>query len=306
MNRAELKVKSEHHSSRLDLFLAEQLPDLSRRKLREIVTVGGCYLNRKRTKRNSKTVQPGDKIQIYWLDGEVEKLRNSAPVLTEDHILYEDYELIAVDKPAFVSSQATKTQDQRHMLAAVQDLLNRRRRSPIVHLVHRLDKPTTGVMLFAKSKASLKKLSDLFVEQKIAKTYLCLTGPVPAGQLQWSCDQAIGKIDPARGRVHLDRNGKSALTHFKVLQTTEFGSLIEATPATGRTHQIRVHLEASNLPLLGDKHYSGQRLPRDCQHQSFFLHASRIEFPYWKTKKNLIVESALPAVYSQVLDQGYC
>ena len=184
------------------------------------------------------------------------------------------------------------------MLSLVKELLGNRSRRTDLYAVHRLDKPTTGVMLFAKTKLSMKKLTHLFVDRKINKTYLGLVSKEEVEQSSWSCQDPIGSIDSSRGRVWIDNNGKPAETHFEIIASKDHCMIVRATPETGRTHQIRVHLEKSGLPLLNDKVYGGEQL-NDINHgKHFVLHAELIKFDYWKTKKPLTIKASHPLLHS--------
>ena len=185
-------------------------------------------------------------------------------------ILYEDRSVIAVDKPygwMLVPHSWQKT--NRNLQAAItssiaaRDFWARSRNLKFLRHVHRLDADTTGVLLFAKSPGAVETFSDLFEGRKMEKTYLAVVA-AQSKQNEWTCRIKLSPDPRQPGRMKVDpRDGKESETHFKVLETAGKFALIEAKPVTGRTHQIRVHLLESGLPIVGDELYGKRegRLP---------------------------------------------
>jgi 23S rRNA pseudouridine1911/1915/1917 synthase len=121
--------------------------------------------------------------------------------------------------------------------------------------VHRLDAETTGILLFAKSQGAVEAYSELFEDRRMEKTYLAVIHGLPK-RSEWTCRLKLGPAPGQVGRMKVDeRDGREAETHFRVLQTGERRTLIEARPLTGRTHQIRVHLAETSGPVVGDDIY---------------------------------------------------
>lgn len=196
-------------------------------------------------------------------------------------IIFENEDLLALDKPAEVLSQGTVANKENNIYYAAQRFLEQREGHPYLALHHRLDKKTSGLLLFAKNKKGNLILSEAFQNKTIQKNYIAKTvykENFPVGKT-WYIEDHLGPLKK-EGKVTLQGSvragGQKAITNFEVLQNSpEEGLLLRATPITGRTHQIRVHLSEFGLPILGDPLYSkdSENFPR------LFLHAHRIELP---------------------------
>lgn len=228
-------------------------------------------------------------------------------------ILFEDEDLVVLDKPAgIVVNRALSVKEE-----TVQDFVDKNfslKEAPgdsseflsRSGVVHRLDKDTSGVLIVAKNTASFIKLQSLFKERKINKKYKALVhGKVipergeinaPVGRLPWN-----------RERFGVLSEGKEAQTSYRVMTNYEYKnqhySLIEASPYTGRTHQIRVHMKYIGHSIVSDKFYAGRKTYKKdltfCPR--LFLHASFIVFKHPLKGKNLDIESMLPEDLLQVL-----
>jgi RluA family pseudouridine synthase len=184
-------------------------------------------------------------------------------------ILHEDRAVLAIDKPRGwmlvpFSWQKTSRNLQAALTSSIAagDFWARSRNLKFLRFVHRLDAETTGILLFAKSPGAVKTFGDLFESRKMEKVYLAVVRGAPK-QREWTCRFKLAPDPNARGKMKIDeRHGKAAETHFHLVQAGEKTSLIEARPFTGRTHQIRVHLAKSGLPVVGDELYDPQPLDR--------------------------------------------
>jgi len=158
-------------------------------------------------------------------------------------------------------------------------------------VIHRLDRGTSGVMLFPKHKRAAAWLSARFHDNLVEKCYWALVSGQPE-QVEWAMDAPIGKVGTARYGV-MD-GGRTAVTAFRMLAASEQYSLIEARPHTGRTHQIRVHLEASGLSIVGDTTYGGAAAPR------MMLHCASLAFKD-QNGRDIRVAAALDSVFEAAM-----
>ncbi|MBN2188447.1 MAG: RluA family pseudouridine synthase [Chitinispirillaceae bacterium] len=199
-------------------------------------------------------------------------------------VLYEDDDILAVDKPAGIASIPERNRSVESVKAMLEKQLGQK-----LFVVHRLDKEVSGVMLFAKTAAAHRYLNEAFFNRNVHKTYRALVlGAVKEDK---------GEIDaPIRqfgsGRMGVDKKkGKPSLTRFEVLERSGACTLLRAFPLTGRRHQIRVHLYHIGHPVAGDPLYGDKNLRKD--YSRLMLHAEKIQFKNPGGKK-IAIESKTP------------
>jgi 23S rRNA pseudouridine1911/1915/1917 synthase len=221
---------------RLDQAVAARFPDISRRKARELIAARRVLVNDRPVAMASREIAGDARIVI------VEEVPQLA-------IIQETPAWVAVNKPAGLPTQPTRDREQR----SLEELLRMQYRQ--IFLVHRIDTPTSGVVLFARTQREAARLSGLFAERSIRKTYVARIGGTIAGEL--TVDTAI--------------EGKEALTIVRPLGE----GIVEAEIRTGRTHQIRIHLASIGHPVAGDRRYGGAILDAS----RLMLHAWKLEHP---------------------------
>lgn len=184
-------------------------------------------------------------------------------------ILYEDRAVLAIDKPAgwLLAPDSWRRTSRNLQLALMSSLESgdhwaRARNLHYIRFLHRLDADTSGVLLLAKNPGAVRAYSRLFEMRQVEKVYLAVTHGVPAEQ-DWVCRLKLAADSSQAGRTRVDtRRGQEAETRFHILQTSQETALVEATPVTGRTHQVRVHLAESGHPVLGDMLYNASAASR--------------------------------------------
>lgn len=311
INSHEYKVGAAATGKRLDIFLAESGVPLSRRKIRQVIDVGGVYINRKRVRIASRPVVRGDVVRVEYSAQALQKLKDKRIALRPEDLIYESDSVLAINKPPGLLSQATLDQSVQHAVPALAQLLKERgdRRRRQLTLVHRLDKETSGVLLIADGNASTTWLTDQFRQRQVKKTYLALCHGQSARQ-EFSERAPLSAIDRKTGDVRVvQAGGRPAVTDVRVLAAFPALdlTLVECRPHTGRSHQIRVHLAKNGLPIVGDKRYvRGQRpsLPpviasAAAEHQ--LLHAWAIEFKPGMDQESIRLKAPLPGTWRQIL-----
>ncbi|MFZ4856558.1 MAG: RluA family pseudouridine synthase [Desulfuromonadaceae bacterium] len=258
-------VGNEQHNERLDDAIALLCTGVSKSEARRIIDRGGCTVNVALVRVASRSVKAGDVIEIGIMGtGEFRELH-----LRPEALLYEDAELIAVSKPAGINSQRTPYQLKGTLEYWVSEYFKTQGSNEPARVVHRLDRGTSGAMLFPKHRPAAARFSKQFQDGQIEKLYLALVSGRPQEE-KWIVDAPIGKI--ASARYGVVEGGKASVTEFRTVASSGDISLIEARPLTGRTHQIRVHLASIGLPILGDSTYGGQvagRMMLHCASMTF-------------------------------------
>jgi len=285
VKRLSLSALPADEGERLDRFIAAR-GGISRGEARRALDAGGVFLEGRRCKVAGRLVRAGQKILVNLEEGGRDA--TAASPLDRARLLYADAEIAAVDKPAGVPAQPTLTTDRGTLPELVSALLG----SPVT-LVHRLDRETSGVTVFARTAASAAALAAAFRDGTPEKTYLALCARTPAPP-EGRVDVALGR-DPARaGLRRVDARGEPAATGYRTVREGPLAALVEARPETGRTHQIRVHLAHLGAPLLGDARYGGARRVGEVAIPRVMLHARRLALAHPATGAPMTFEAPVP------------
>ncbi len=302
-----------HDGMRTDRFLAEASPSLSRSRVKGLMEAGHVCRDGLPLRAPAEPVRPGMRFELI----------PPAPVAARPaaqaipfRILHEDDSLLVLDKPVgLVVHPAPGNEDGtlvNALLAHCGDALPGIGGERRPGIVHRLDKDTSGVMVVAKTEQALAVLSDAFARRTIERSYLALCWGLP-GPSQGSFEGAIGRDPRDRKRMAVvARGGKAALTHYRTLATGGGAvSLLQCRLATGRTHQIRVHLAQAGHPLVGDPVYlrrvpaTARLLPEPVRRAGLdfprqALHAAVLGFDHPVTGETLRFETAPPEDFRQL------
>lgn len=297
MSPPELIASPDHAGERLDHYLQAQLPQYSRSRLQEWIKAGRVLVNGQPSK-SSYTLRGSERITVE--PEAPPPLKAFAEDIPLD-ILYVDDDVIAIDKPAGMVVHAgagrhagTLTNALLHRFGQLSNLSGEDRPG----IVHRIDRDTSGVLLVARNDAAHRSLASQFASRDVEKIYHA----VVQGQVRQNEGRVDRKItrDPVR-RTRMTAKleaGRTALTHYKVLERFERFTYLEVRIGTGRTHQIRVHLSSIGHPVAGDTLYGAAAL----QYGRFFLHARRITFRQPASGNSVTVEAPLPPELERWLD----
>lgn len=271
---------------RLDQGVA-QLTGVSRRRARALIAEGWVWLNGRACRMESKTLQVGDVVDVLPIPEPLHSPPLPPPPLP---VLYEDGWIIAVDKPPGMLTQPAPERLPGE-LSAVEHLalqLSYREGHRVeLKVVHRLDRIASGLLLFAKHHDAAAALSRLFAGHSLDKVYLAVVSGPPPADATINAPIAPDPLLPGRFRANV--GGKKAVTKLRLLATAGTVSLVEVRPLSGRTHQLRVHLEAIGCPIAGDTLYgSTVEAPRP------MLHAHRLALPHPKDARKLQLQAPLP------------
>jgi len=280
MKQYNIKISTLPTDPRLDKTIAEMIPEISRSSAKKLIESGAVYLNRKRCKQCAKEIRPGNEIRIY-ISEVIDDASKQDYKLPQSLIVYEDKDLIVVNKPPFLPTHATIDSSRNHLVLATQRFLAEREKKKesdiYLGVHHRLDRDTSGIILFTKRKEANPRIAKAFQERLFQKTYLAICLGAPK-ENSFSIKSYLGPHSRnKRYFCSVNKNGKFAQTDVKLLESkwiqSKKISLMEAKPLTGRTHQIRVHLSENHLPILGDESYGVrfQDVPR------LLLHAWQLE-----------------------------
>lgn len=253
----------------------------------ELIRRGAVYVDGRRLKELSATVKKGQTVMAVLEEGGVSSLSH-APKPPALEVVFEDSDLIAVNKHAGVTAQPTPSREGVSLL----DLVTARLQKP-AGLVHRLDKETSGITVFGKNDASTSALAAAFREGTAHKRYFAITGPgIP---LRGTIDLPLSKDPsrPGRWRATTKANGIDALTDFQRLYEGRF-CIVVLFPKTGRTHQLRAHLTALGCPILGDSKYGGAPSLLDWSAPRCLLHAYELTVPHPRTGEAKRLRAPLP------------
>jgi 23S rRNA pseudouridine1911/1915/1917 synthase len=253
------RVPDELAGMRLDQCLAEMFPDYSRSKLQTWIKAGRVRVDGVALKGREK-LDGGEEIE---LDAEAEAvLEDDAEDIPLD-IIYEDEALLIVNKPAGLVVHPAVGNWRGTLVNALLNHDPELNTLPRAGIVHRIDKDTSGLLMVAKTLQSHNSLVEQLQERSINREYLALVkGWMTAGG---TVDEPIGRHPVDRKRNAVRRDGKEAVTHYRLEQRFKRHTLIRVKLETGRTHQIRVHMSHINYPLVGDQVYGGRfQMPADC------------------------------------------
>jgi 23S rRNA pseudouridine1911/1915/1917 synthase len=318
--RLSIKVDKGQEPLRIDKFLQNRIENATRNKIQKAIDVGHVLVNEKLVKSNYK-VKPGDQI-IAYSDTDPE----SYDIVPEEmplNIVYEDDDVLVINKPAGLvvhpgcgNPNGTLVNGIAHYLKLQQPELDENS-LPRFGMVHRIDKNTSGLLLLAKSDKAAKDLADQFFDHTVDRKYIALV---------WgNFEEEEGTITGHVGRHQRFRKimdvypdgeyGKEAVTHYRVIERMNYVTLVECQLETGRTHQIRVHMQHIGHSLFNDDTYGGDRIVKGtifAKYKQFVencfnvcprhaLHAQTLGFTHPRSRQRMLFTSDLPPDMAQLI-----
>ncbi len=294
------EITEKEASLRLDKVVTILDEKISRMSAGRMIESKNILVNGKEEKASYK-VKLGDKVRIIK---ELPKESEMKPENIPLNIIYEDNDILIVNKekgmvvhPGNGNKEGTLANA---VMAHCKDSLSGIGGVIRPGIVHRIDKDTSGVLIIAKNDKAHIDISNQIKNHTVKKTYVALVrGRIKENEA--TINMPIGRSDKDRKKMAVRRDGKSAITHVKVLEKFKNYTYIEVNIETGRTHQIRVHMSEIGYPIVGDLVYSNGRNPFGVEGQ--MLHAKKIEFIHPETKKRVEFEAELPEYFKKVLEK---
>ncbi|HEY3519412.1 MAG TPA: RluA family pseudouridine synthase [Rhodanobacteraceae bacterium] len=298
-----VEVGSERDGQRIDNALSALLKGVPRPAIYRLLRTGQVRVNGRRAKPDTR-LATGDMLRIPPVRI-AERGDPGAPPpgmmgQVTGAVIFEDRDFLAIDKPAGIASHGGSGVS----FGAI-ELLRAARPKDHLELVHRLDRDTSGVLLFARTRAGLTGVQALIRGGEVKKQYLCLlTGKLERAKFDVNVPLRKSVLSGGERMVRVDEEGKPALTFFREIERYRDGSLVEATLGTGRTHQIRVHAAHAGHAVAGDPKYGDReanRRFRESGLKRLFLHAARFEFALGE--RSYSISAPLPDDLRSVLDR---
>lgn len=285
--------------ARLDKAIAELDSDISRMMIQKLIQEDKITVNGKKEKASYK-VKINDKIDIEFDEPKESKLKPEEIPLD---VIYEDSDIIIINKEkGMVVHPGNGNPDgtlANAIMARCKDSLSGIGGEIRPGIVHRIDKDTSGIIIVAKNDKAHIDISEQIKQHKTKKTYLALVRGI-VKENEATINMPIGRSQKDRKKMAVDKKGKEAITHFKVLKRFKENTLLEVVIETGRTHQIRVHLSYIGYPIVGDYTYSNGKNKFGVEGQ--MLHAYKIKFKHPSTGKEVEFKAELPKYFLDILE----
>jgi 23S rRNA pseudouridine1911/1915/1917 synthase len=301
----EYTVEADNTGERLDIFLAQQMPDWSRSQIQRLIRSGLVRVCERQARKGGESVHAGDIISVRAEREELAATPEALPL----NVVFEDEDLLVVNKPAgMVVHVGAGVKSGTLVNALLHHAVTLSSGGDVSRpgIVHRLDKMTSGLVVVAKNDVTHRQLAEQFKSRTVHKTYILLVhGKVGSDQGQIS--KPVGR-DPVR-RTRMKVGGlrpRDSLTRYEVVRRFPAFTLLAARPETGRTHQIRVHFAALGHPIVGDTTYGAPGKLRFADREvptlwRTFLHAGSLEFEHPRLHRALSFSAPLPSELEEFL-----
>lgn len=295
-----MKTYKVEEIGRLDKVVSNLEQEISRETIQRMIKTGKIFVNNKQEKASFKTTV-GDLITLEEeIPEEIELKPQEMPL----DIIYEDDDMLVINKEkGIVVHPGNGNPDgtlANAVMAKCKGSLSGIGGKIRPGIVHRIDKDTSGLIIVAKNDTAHINLSKQIQDRKVKKTYIALVRGV-IKENEATINMPIGRSSKDRKKMAVTKDGKEAITHFKVLKRYNGFTLLEVKIETGRTHQIRVHLSEIGYPIVGDEVYSNGKNPFGVKGQ--MLHAEKLELKHPRTGKDLTFEAPVPKYFANIINQ---
>ena len=300
-----LEVDTEHSGQRLDNFLIKHLKGVPKSRLYRLIRKGEIRINKRRA-RASCRVSDGDVLRIAPIrisENHQRSIVDPSRFTDFDNlIVYEDDSIIVLNKPSGVAVHGGSGIS----FGVIESLRALRPEEKYIELVHRLDRDTSGILLLAKKRSALVKMQNQLKERGMTKSYFALVkGVWPKEKTTISAPLVKNTLLSGERIVRVEKQGKESITHFKIIKRFENCTFLNINPATGRTHQIRVHCQYAGHPIAGDQKYGDKNFNTEMRSlglRRLFLHADRIKF--WHPSLGVLIDqnAESPRMLKKVLE----
>lgn len=276
-------------------FLIEKLPGKSRDNIKSLLRNNQVWVDDKIISQFNHPLNTGQTVKVSASRSRVERR------FTEFTIVFEDEYLIVIDKSAGLLSIATKNEKRMTAFSMISDFVKRQDPGNKIFVVHRLDRETSGLMVFAKNEKVKRQMQESWNEPEVEKNYIA----VVEGKVEKQSGTIVSYLSEDKVyQVHSSQNpkhGQKAITHFSVIQSNANYTMLEVHLETGRKNQIRVHLQDLGHSIVGDKKYGAESSPI----RRMGLHAQKLRFVHPFTGEKLAFETKIPPVFLSLFKRKY-
>ncbi|HPF50070.1 MAG TPA: RluA family pseudouridine synthase [Draconibacterium sp.] len=276
-------------------FLIAQLPNKSRDNIKALLRNKQIWVDDAIVSQFNHPLKSGQTVKVSGSRSRMEKR------FTEFTIVFEDEHLIVIDKSAGLLSIATKNERRMTAFSMLSDFVKRQDPGNKIFVVHRLDRETSGLIVFAKNEKVKRSLQESWNEPEVEKTYVAVVEGKPEKQsgtiVSYLSEDKVYHVHSSQN----PKQGQKAITHFSVLQSNANYSLLEIHLETGRKNQIRVHMQDLGHSIVGDKKYGAISSPI----RRLGLHAQKLSFKHPVTEEKLVFETKIPPVFLSLLKRKY-
>lgn len=262
--------------------------DMPKKRIKQYLTHGSIFVNNNKTTKYNYHLVPGMNIMIDTDN----KNKKTLPF----NILFEDDHIIVVNKPSGLLTIATNKEKEKTLYHIVREYLVSKDKNSRVFIVHRLDKDTSGIVVLAKDEKTKNKLQENWNEYVTLREYVA----VVHGQLKEKEDRVVHLLKETKTNlvyVSRDKEGKEAITNYKVIKENDNYSMVSINIETGRKNQIRVAFQTLKHPIVGDKKYG----EKDNENR-LYLHANRLKMYYPELKKDILFETPTPNEFKKIMN----